>query len=435
MRHPNVTAAVLILISISSSAIGFLTSILIARWLGVAGFQEYSVAVAAFLLFATIGELGIGKYALRIVPEYRENQDWGLFRGFHYFGVTAVALAGIVLAVTLFTLDLTWPDLFKNPSVGLAAVFIPVSALVATAAELVIANEMAISGVLLTRLICPLLMLGALAWIALTGELTASSAILSFGLSGLVGLGVAGLLVWRATRGLGRKSSLQFHIQSWLRYSIVYWVFAFLTSWIFRISLLVLQSTDVSELEVARFAAALEVAMLVLIVAKSTNKFYQPQLARIMTSGDWMEALRLRRSRRILIGCACLAYLLIVLLFGRMILGWFGPEYPGGYYTLCWLTLGTAVTTIFSMAPEYLKFSDRMGTLLLVYFAAGVGILILTSVLAPRYGATGAGCALSLVLIGTTLTFDRLATRHLFHRASFQRAAAAEANHSNASAD
>lgn len=413
-RHPNLTATIMILISMASSALGFASSILVARWLGAVGYQQYSVAIAGLTLVATCCEFGTGKYALRILPEYREQKQWGLLKGFYGFSFGLVLLAGLLVGGITFVCGRLFPGIYDNPLIVGASVFVPTTALVAIAAEFVMANRLPIAGALITRLLCPVATLIGLVMIVSMGQLTPMAAVIVFGLGGAFSLLIALVVIVQVMGPSVRNAASQYQFRQWLSASLWFCLFAFVTSWIFRVSLLILHALNIPDLEIARFAAALEVASLIVMVAKSTNKFYQPELAMIMNNGDWARGMKLRRSRRILTLAASLGYLALVVVFGRTILGWFGPEFRAGYPALCLLTIGTGTATVFAMAAEYLKFTGRMKTLLLIYSLGGAALAFLTGWLAPAYGATGAAIALSVVLIGMTVVFERLATWQLF---------------------
>ena len=184
-------------------------------------------------------------------------------------------------------------------------------------------------------------------------------------------------------------------------------------TWIFEISLIVLEVANVAELEIARYGAAAKTGCLILLVAKSTNKFYQPELAVIMSSGDWQRGLKLRSSRLYLVGTAAVAFLLVMIFFGKRILLLFGPEYEAAHLALCFVSFGACVSTVFSMAPEFLKFSERLITVMLTTSAGGILLIILTWILGAKFGATGAGLAFGIVITLMTIVYLKLTNRLL----------------------
>ena len=72
----------------------YLVGILLARTLGGESFGDYSVAVAAVTMAATVATLGFEKFALRSVSSYREHGDLGRLHGFLRFSLLMIVLAG-----------------------------------------------------------------------------------------------------------------------------------------------------------------------------------------------------------------------------------------------------------------------------------------------------------------------------------------------------
>jgi O-antigen/teichoic acid export membrane protein len=412
-RNATASASVLVVISGVGSVLGVATSILFARLLGPAGFQEFAVAIAGLSLAGTLCEFGTGKYAMRIMPQYANRKQWSFAAGFLRYSALMVVATSLFAGLVGFLIaaDFGAETAGLSP-LALAFLFLPTTAAVAVAAEFLMANRNSIAGSVVIRLICPLttlMLFGMASWLQL--PLFSHTAIFCFGGGGVAGLLAAIFLFRRSASPEMFSSKPEFRGREWTRHCLWYLLLAFLMSWLMKLSLVVLKAGNIGDLEIAQFAAALEIACFILIIAKSTNKFYQPELALIMSSADWIHFNHLKQQRLALIGVACIAFFVVVLIFGRQILGWFGDEFVPGYIALCFMSAGTCTATAFSMAPEYLKFADRLKTILLVNCAAGILLIVLTWVLAKSHGVSGAGFAFGLVLILAAIAFRVLALR------------------------
>ncbi len=407
-------AILMIAVSITCAVIGFAFSIFLGRLLGPEGFQKYAVAIASLTLMGTVCEMGTGKYAMRVIPDFIGREAWGLAAGYWRFGLLLVLLCSLLVGAVVISLEYGIDGKLGNHGIGFAVLFLPTTALGAVAAEWVIANRAAIIGSLIMRGICPAASFVLVLFIYWNqGSVSPSAAIICFGLGGIVGLISAVFLFFKTASAEALAHRPEFQTQKWFRNCLWYALIAFLMSWVFKISVIVLDAAKIDDLEVARFAAAFEVASLVLLIGKSTNKFYQPELALIMGQNNWSRALRLKQNRTLLIGSACLAYLGVMFLFGQQILAWFGPEFVDGYAALCFMSIGTCTTTFFSMAPEYLKFADKLKTVLGINCLAGIALIAFTWMLSRSYGATGAGLAFGLVIPAMSIAFYLIANRHL----------------------
>ncbi len=406
---------ILVGIAVGGWLLQFVVSIVLARNLGPQDYREYAVAIAMLALAGTFCELGTGKYAMRILPEYARKKRWSLAKGYYWFSASTVTLASMIgiVAGMWMTGGFALNGDQWSPA-RLALVFLPVTALVAVAAEFLMAEQKPFQGSLITAVICP----GAtlclfLAFQKMQCPADSMLAVTCYGLADVAGL-LWALVLLKRHAGPGMTGARPVVLpRKWLRWSIWFSLLAFVASWMPRLSLLAMDAIEPSAIEIARFAAALEISGFVLLVRKSTNKYYMPELSLIMTDQQWQLARIMARQRLVLIGSISATFLIGVLLFGKQMLGWFGPVFSEGYTALCFMTAGTCVATIFSMAPEFLKFAGKLKTVLATYCLAGVLLTVLTVVLGSRYGASGAGFAFGFVFAATAIVFRVLASRQL----------------------
>lgn len=401
-------------ISIVSSIVTFALSVYLARVLGTDGFQEYIVAVAALSLLGTLSEFGTGKYALKILPQYAASKKWSLAAGYWRFSFALVLGVSLLITLVVILSEFGHDKDFGDYLLGVAILFLPSTALVAVVAEFLMANRAAISGTIITRLVCPLATFGLIGLVfVVNGSVSSTDAIICFGSAGVIGLLIACLLFYRTSPGESLTAKSERQTRKWLRNCVWFSTLAFLMAWVFDISVIVLEIAQVAELEIARYGAAAKTGCFILLVAKSTNKFYNPELAMIMSTGDWQRALKLRSSRLLLIGSSSVVYLLVMIFFGKRILLWFGPEYLDAHLALCFVSFGACVATTFSMASEYLKFSEKLKTVMFTTCVCGILLVVLTWILGTRYGATGAGLAFGIVITLMTLFYLHLTNQML----------------------
>ena len=79
-------AAVLAGLAVAGQGIAYWLSIVLARRLGLEGFEAYAVGSSAFMLMATFAPRGIEKYTLRQLPALYERRDWARARGLLQYG-------------------------------------------------------------------------------------------------------------------------------------------------------------------------------------------------------------------------------------------------------------------------------------------------------------------------------------------------------------
>jgi O-antigen/teichoic acid export membrane protein len=156
---------------------------------------------------------------------------------------------------------------------------------------------------------------------------------------------------------------------------------------------------------VAVLAAAMQTGSFIVLLATATNRLYGPMASSFIERRDYDGIMATIRERHRWIIPATLIYFAAMVLFGRSILGLYGPDFVAGYPALCFIAGGASVSVWFAMAPNYLKFVGRNRLVLGITAAAAllnVGLLV---ILGPRYGATGAGAAYGISLAIMAVVF------------------------------
>lgn len=417
--HPPKRHAARAVAVIGISTTGWLLSagisIVLARYLGTSEFQQFVYAVAVISLVGTVCEFGVGKYAMQVMPQYVRRRQWELAAGYLYFSCVLTTLASMVCLLAGFGLGGGFSKVWSTwTPLTISMLFLPAVVSSALVSEFLMASRKVISGSIILRLVCPGMTLAIFVVSMLSGvPLSAGMAIMCYGLGSVVGLVVAICAYWSTAPIELFRARPKWDVKLWLKNAIWFAAIATVSSWLPKLSLIVLKASHSAGIETARFAAALEISSFVLLIAKSTNKYYSPELALIMADSNWDSARSETRKRLWLIASISAAFLVVVVLFGRTMLGWFGAEFTDGYAALCFMTVGTCSATTFSMAPEYLKFAGQQRYVMTTYFVAGFALIILTYALAAKLGATGAGLAFGTVLLVTALSFRTAAIRSI----------------------
>jgi O-antigen/teichoic acid export membrane protein len=94
-------AAQLATLAIAGQGLFYLLTVVLARRLGVDGFEAYSVAVAAVVLLASFATWGLEKYAMRVLPSLFERGDWARARGYVRFGLRRTLWTSLLVATVL----------------------------------------------------------------------------------------------------------------------------------------------------------------------------------------------------------------------------------------------------------------------------------------------------------------------------------------------
>ncbi|RKY21262.1 MAG: hypothetical protein DRQ55_04980 [Planctomycetota bacterium] len=409
---PRSTVVALLALTGVNLGLAYATSVMAARALDIRHFDVYAVALAAMALLSTLAELGLGKYAMRVIPVFAVRGAHGLARGYGRFGAGTVLVAGVGLALLVGALEQLQPGEGVFGPVDAALCFLPVMALVGYGAELAQAYDATLRSAIVTRVVVPAVPLaGLLAWQARGVELTPLGAVTWHGVGWVVGLGCLGIFMRQVPPRAVLAAAPEVRSREWMRDALPFLGFALLLVAITRSSVIVMELVSDHE-QTSVFAAVLETGSILALVAKGTDKMYLPRLSQLLARGEGEQLLRLRRRRLAWVVPLCVAHMGLMLLLGRPLLQLFGEGFEQGQAALAVVSSGTAVWTVFSLKPSYLKYIGRQGFVLKGALAAVLAGMGLTAWLGPRLGALGGAIGFSVPLTCLYLVFALVATRH-----------------------
>ena len=167
----------------------FALSIATARILGPNAFVDYAVAVATLGMLSAAAEAGVGKFALKVIPEYTASRKWGLASGYWRFSLRVTLLGSVLLSVILMILEGGSDSDIRDDPLSVAGVFLPVVAMAGVGVDFVMANRAAVSGAVIARVIVPGTSLMLLISVGLWRDnIGAAGATAIFGIGSTVGL-------------------------------------------------------------------------------------------------------------------------------------------------------------------------------------------------------------------------------------------------------
>jgi O-antigen/teichoic acid export membrane protein len=397
-------------LSLCGQAVAYGLGIVLARHLGVAGFETYVVASAAFILMVMLVPQGLEKYALKLLPPLREQGQAAQLHGYLRFASLRILLACVVVGLAVGAWAWHAPGLALETRVAilLSCASLPAGALVHLALEVLTIFGRAFVATVVFRLLVPGLVLALVCMLlALHADLRATWAIGAWGTAWCVALGV---MAWQLHRALPAGLLRTAPAQEPRR-----WAQAARPFWIYRVSLAVLAQAGIVALEwhhpsataVGAFAAALATASIAQVLATATNRVYASRLSLLLDQGDFGGISPLRRSRLRWLVLPLLAYLLLTFVFARELIGLFRPEFVAeGATALRILAASTALSTVLAMAPTYLKHRGENRVLFQGVAWAAALLLVLLAVLVPVLGVIGAAIAHALA---TAFMYGRIA--------------------------
>lgn len=402
---------------------GFITSVLLARFLGPHGYGTYSFVMALVGFFTIPSELGIPGLAVREIAVTNARKDWGHMRGFTIRAHQGIALLSaalmIVGAISLLVLGHR-VDPVKLTCMWLALPLIPLISLGALRGSMLRGLRLVVLGQLPERVIRPGgLVLSILVILAfgreyltppavMIGQIAATTLAFTWGLSAFVRR--------RPPEAVAAEPS--YRTRDWIRSSIPFGLSATL--------LLINGRTDVIALglfrpdsEVGIYRVAVQIAATVIFSLGAVNAIQGPHIAHLYANGDIKRLQKMiTRSSQAILAVAVPSVLVIVLLGPYLIRVFFGAQYEDAYVPLVILTVGQLVNAATGSVTSLLNMTGHERETTRVMLMAAALNLALNFSLTPLFGMKGAAIATASTLAFWNLTMWRAVYKRLGIRAS-----------------
>lgn len=398
MPQEKLKALILCALSFANYGLLYGTSILLARTLDAREFDDYNVAVSSVFMLVSFTTLGLEKFALRCLPAFREKEDWARSQGYLSFSrrmVFWVSFAAfVVLAVGLeSTLALQGKDF--HLAIVLAIMFLPIVASFQFDLEVSTAYGGQLPAVATYRLLVPLLILGLNvgAFIWREGEYNAITAVVCYGSAWFIGLFVLRVVSSRHVPSSIPAAIGQREPMSWLRGAMPLVASSFILTTFAQSGVIILELIHSSPIVVSGYAVAFQTGTFVVLIATATNRLYLPRISELLAKGDSQALAATARRRLQWIAVLIAINFLVVVFAGRSILAIFGNEFIPVYPALVVITLGASVSTLFSLSPAYLQYTDRNQLVIAMMAGCAVLNLVMCFSLGRYYGAMGAAIA------------------------------------------
>jgi O-antigen/teichoic acid export membrane protein len=381
----------------------------LARDLGLAEFEAYAVAAAAFLLLSSTASLGADRLALRVMPPLVERGDWASARGYLGFALGRAA-AGTSVAVALALLWAFGAEQGGERALLVMTAVLPLGVLARLGLEVVTAAGSAVFAAMALRLAVPVAVLGVLVALPAFGAPpTGATAIAAWGAGAAVAC-LALLFKLRADTPAEAWRAAPVGEACWAGAATPFWLYRLAVGLIAQSGIIALDRLGAPPDAVGAYAASLTLVAPLLVVSTATSRAYSRDVAILLDRGDAVGLADLIRRRIRWLGPCLIAATLGVFMFTRPLLSLFRPEFvEAGLWPIRILTLTAAFTMTFALAPTILKYRGRNASVLRIVGAAAGGQIALLALFVPPFGATGAAMAAFVTGLATYGRFAVLA--------------------------
>lgn len=407
-------ASTAFLIKVVAAGIGFVSNVVLARYLGAEGAGLYFLSLTVVTIAAVFGRMGLTNTILRFASVNVSQGSWDSVKGVYRKGIGFAVCASAVTGVLMFVLAPVLAErAFAKPELTvllrwMSLAVIPVS--VATLyAQLLRAVDNIRDAMLVLSVWTPLFFMGGI--VALTPSFGAKGAIWAYCLAALLTT-MIGAWVWYRetpqmrgvkghfeTRDLLASSIPLFWSSCWQL--VIHWSsYCFLGIW-------------GSPADVGIFAVALRTANLTSLILIAVNTVSAPKFAALYSRGE-IEALgQMARAAAKMMTIMSIPIIIPLLLAPGLVMSMFGHQFVRGAGCLVLVALGYFVSVASGSVTAVLVMCgcERLSNNIMAISA--VCCVLLNVLLIPFWGILGAAGATSLTLIVQNLLGVAMVWRRL----------------------
>lgn len=383
---------------VSFAGLTFVSSALLARFLGPEAFGVYSYALALSTLLSVPSQFGLPTLLIRETAQGMQAGRHGSVRGAWIWAgrfslLSSLAIGAVSVAVMWYVGDRVSQVHFRT--IGCALLLIPFIAAGNLAGAALRGLHRVVEGQLPELVLRPgfLTLMVPLVAVLLPGTLTAPSAMALNVVAAAMAFAVGAALLNRHTPTLVRSADPQFMSRAWLR-STLPLGFAQQMQVVNRQASVLILGVFAGDAEVGIYRVAAQVSLLAAFGLQAVNNVVAPRFAKLFAQDDMRAFQRLAT----LTALASSAFNLVVsagfIVFGRPFLtAFFGPAYVEAYPVMVILLIGQATNSAAGAVATLLNMTGNERLTTLAVAVAVMANVLLNFLLAPRLGMIGAATA------------------------------------------
>ena len=383
-------------LQVANAGFAYVSTLLLARFLGAAGYGSYAYALAWLGLLSIPALLGLPGLITREISVYQAKSQWGLAKGLLIWANKVVFLTS--LAIALLFVSATWSFTSSDPQalsvLAIAAIALPLMTLTQLRQPTMQALNRIVLGQLPELFIRPLLFIGLLGgtYLAFGKNFTAPWAMGLY----VAANGVAFLFgTWFLTKSLPavyQAVSAEYAPKIWLQSALPMLLIGGMYVINNRTDTVMLGVMR-DQAEVGIYSIASQGSNLLSFVLIAFNTSLAPTFASLYAQGNFNRLQRIvtKSSRMILLATLPMSLGLIV--FGNYFLSLFGAEFVQGKSALIILIVGQFFNAATGSVALLLTMTHYERDVAYGVTASAVLNVILNAVLIPSSGLEGAAIA------------------------------------------
>jgi O-antigen/teichoic acid export membrane protein len=381
---------------VSGLLISLLAQLYLARLLGGSEYGRYAIALGWGMLFVIITRRGLDDMALRVATHYREDGSTGALYGMvRYANRTMATIAVVILSVAVvikllvseLAAGLSWPMI-----VAVGAAVLPLSVLGFYSA-LLLSSGRVIASQVFEQMWRPLILIALLFAVHLIWKGPGSAEIAMFlTAASLIIAVLLAMRAWNRSLPVGAVDPSSADRKEWHSISSSFVIVALCQEGLNQAGILLLGILG-TNIEAAHFAAAWRYNSLLAFGLAAVGLVSGPMIASAHRRSALTELALIVRTGAGFALAFGVAAAVVLVLFGRELLGLFGAGFSDAYPALLILLIGSLANASTGVVSYLLSLTGSHALAARIMVCALALCIAVNIVLIPRYGAVGAAIA------------------------------------------
>ena len=389
----------------------------LARWMGAEQLGIFIYSFAWCVLLAAVAGLGLPEATYRFVGKGLASGDSNLILSYAFFNSKTILYSGLVLAAIGCALVLGVDGLIepqaKNTFV-IALVSMPVFALMmwfSTLAQSFYRYRLAILPMLIFR---PVILLLAVLLIWAAGFTLSAISVTTVHLFIMLPILFGQFYYLRSAlqEQFPEAAAAEQQTKVWLRTAIPLLVSAFFVKYFLELNV-IMAGIYLPADQIAIFNATFRSAFLIGFGVMAMDAITAPRVAELHGGENLQELQKLVSQATRIKSLGAIVGLALLAVFGKLVLGLFGPEFVVGYKALLILALSQVIVAGFGAGTQLLTVSGNQDRCLVVFACSAAALLLAHALLVPRFGVNGVAVAVLLVVTIQSFWVNRIVVSRL----------------------
>jgi len=394
--------------------LNFILTLVLAKLLVPEEFGVYVYIYTWLGILLIISVLGFDSLMVRSIPKYVVQNKTDQLRGLLRYGnrVTFAASLGLGLVVMIVVLAVEFQQKSQLYAVLTALLCLPLMSIGLVKQSILRGLHRITQSRVPDIVVRPTIVITLVATFYLTGRSLNSFDVMLFQLAGVVvALGISSYFVLKYMKNY-REGSFQYEKTEWHSVAFPLLLISGMFSLLNYIDTVMIGIMSTSR-DVAVYALATKFAVLVLFVLQAFNVVIAPKISEYYSAGDHEKLQDYVSSMSRIMFFATLPIVLLLVLFGDVILGYFGVDYRQGYSVMVLLAAGQIVNVSFGPVGFLLSMTNYQNLSFKILLVSLVVNVILNVPAIYYFNITGAAGATAFSIILRNFLMWLYAKRHL----------------------